>query len=119
MHTKIASDGENLFVPIPAEILSQAGFESDQLLEITVSENTIFLRAAAKEPSDPPWKSLVALVHAEALELFEGDTGAKNRWMALPQASLGGRKPFEMLRSEKDIEAVRVLIGRLEHGSIP
>ncbi len=119
MHTKIASDGENLFVPIPAETLAQAGFKLGQLIEITVSEGTISLGAVSEDPGDLHSKSLAALVHAEALELFEGDIGAKNRWMTLPQASLGGRKPSEMLRSEEDIEAVRLLIGRLEHGSMP
>lgn len=119
MHTKIASDGENLFVPIPAETLAQAGFKPGQLLEITLSENTIILGLASEEPSDSYLERLVALVDVEALELFEGDLGAKNKWMTLPQASLGGRKPFEMLRTEEDIEAVRLLIGRLEHGSIP
>jgi len=119
MHTKIASDGENLFVLIPAEILAQAGFKTGQIVEITVSdENTIILGVASEEPSDP-LKELVAVVNSEALELFEGDAGAKLRWMTRPQPSLGGRKPSEMLRSEEDIEAVRLLIGRLEHGSMP
>jgi putative toxin-antitoxin system antitoxin component (TIGR02293 family) len=119
MHTKIASDGKNLFVPIPAEILAQAGFKAGQIVEITVSKNTIILGVASEEPSDPHLKRLVAVVHSEALELFEGDVGAKIRWMTLPQASLSGRTPSEMLWSEEDIEAVRLLIGRLEHGSMP
>lgn len=119
MRTKIESDGEDFFVSIPAEILAQAGFKPGQLIEITVSEKTIILGAASEESSDSHLKRLVALVHAEALELFEGDLGAKIRWMTLPQPSLGGRKPSEMLRTEEDIEAVRLLIGRLEHGSIP
>jgi uncharacterized protein (DUF2384 family) len=118
MHTKIASDGKNLFVPIPAEILAQAGFKTGQIVEITVSENTIILGVAPEEPS-APLKELVAVVNSEALELFEGDAGAKLRWMTRPQPSLGGRKPSEMLRSEEDIEAVRLLVGRLEHGSMP
>ncbi len=119
MHTKIASDGKNLFVPIPARTLAQAGFKPGQLLEITVTEGVISLGAMSEEPSDSHLKRLVAVVHSEALDLFEGDAGAKIRWMTLPQPSLGGRKPSEMLKTEEDIEAVRLLIGRLEHGSIP
>lgn len=119
MRTKIESDGEDFFVPIPAESLAQAGLDLGQILEITVSGGTMSLSAVSEEPSDLHRKSLAALVHAEALELFEGDNGAKNRWMTLPQTSLGRRKPVEMLRTEEDIEAVRLLIGRLEHGSIP
>ena len=119
MRTKIESDGEDFFVPIPAEIMDMAGFEPDQNLEITVSEGTIVLEAVIEDPSDSHLKRLISLVHAEALELFEGDVVAKNRWMTVPQAPLSGRKPSEMLRSEPDVEALRLLIGRLEHGSIP
>ncbi len=88
MRTKIESDGEDFFVPIPAETLAQAGSKPGQLVEITVSENTIILGAASEEPSDSHLKRLVALVHSEALELFEGDAGAKLRWMTLPQAGV-------------------------------
>lgn len=118
MHTKIASDGKELFVPIPTETLVQAGFKLGQLLEITVSEGMISLGAMSEEPSNSHLKQLISVVHSEALELFEGDAGAKNRWMNLRLPSLGGRKPSEMLRSEEDIEAVRIVIGRLEHGSM-
>jgi len=119
MHTKVESDGKNLFVVIPAEILEQVGFEPGQRVEITTSERSIVLEAIPEEPNDLHCKSLVAQVHTEALELFEGDAIAKNRWMMSPQASLDGRRPSEMLWAEADIEAVRLLIGRLEHGSIP
>ena len=108
MHTQILSDGKSFFVPIPAETMAQSGFKPGQLLEITASEGTISLVSAMSEElsdGDSHLKRKVALVDSEAL--------------ALPQASLGGRKPSEMLRSEEDIEAVRLLIGRLEHGSIP
>lgn len=122
MHTQIVSDGKSFFVPIPAETMAQSGFKPGQFLEITASEGTISLVSAMSEElsdGDSHLKRQVALVDSEALDLFEGDVGAKMRWMTLPQASLGGRKPSEMLRSEEDIEAVRLLIGRLEHGSIP
>jgi Protein of unknown function (DUF2384). len=119
MRTKIESDGKNLSVIIPAEILDQAGFEPDQCVEITASESTIVLNTIPEEPNDLHCKSLAARVHAEALELFEGDVAAKNRWMTLPQAPLDGRRPSEMLQTEREIEALRLLIGRLEHGSIP
>lgn len=119
MRTMIESDGEDFFALIPAEIMDQVGFGPDQHLEITVSESTIFLAAVIEDPSDSHLKRLISLVNTEALELFEGDVLAKNRWMTVPQAPLSGRKPSEMLRSEPDIEALTLLIGRLEHGSIP
>ncbi|KXS54185.1 MAG: hypothetical protein AWU57_1431 [Marinobacter sp. T13-3] len=119
MQTKITTDGKNLFVPIPAVIVSQAGFEAGQLVELTVSEGAICLNEAPEDLRDSDLERLVALVHSEALELFEGDARAKYRWLSLPQESLGGRKPSEMLGSEEGIDAVRLLICRLEHGSVP
>ncbi|MDV2080378.1 antitoxin Xre/MbcA/ParS toxin-binding domain-containing protein [Marinobacter xestospongiae] len=119
MKTTIESKGKDLFLPIPQEILDQVRFKPGQLIEITVSESMIILSAASKEPKDTHLKKLVTLMHREAMELFENDAAAKMRWMTLPQPSLGGRRPFEMLQSEEDIEAVRLLIGRLEHGFIP
>jgi len=119
MQTKIESDGKHLFIPIPEEILAKAGYKLGQLFEIVVSESSITLVAVSDAPEDPRVKRLVALAHAEALQLFEGDTEAKIRWMTLPRPPLGGRKPCEMLGSENDIEALRLFISRLEHGSMP
>lgn len=53
---------------------------------------------------------------AECVELFEGDTEAAERWMSQPVRGLGYQTPNDMLSSETDIERLRTLIGRLEHG---
>jgi len=53
---------------------------------------------------------------AECVELFEGDTEAAERWMSQPVRALGYKTPNDMLSSEPDIEQLRLLVGRLEHG---
>ncbi|WP_394132747.1 antitoxin Xre/MbcA/ParS toxin-binding domain-containing protein [Marinobacter nauticus] len=58
------------------------------------------------------------IVIAEAVELFEGDKAAAEQWLSTPVRGLGHKTPNELLTSEKDIEQVRTLIGRLEHGII-
>ena len=61
---------------------------------------------------------LVALAHEEALELFEGDELAKERWMASPILGLGNKSPNQMLCSKADINTLRLLIARLESGTL-
>lgn len=58
------------------------------------------------------------IVIAEAVELFEGDKAAAEQWLSTPVRGLGHKTPNELLTSEKDIEQIRTLIGRLEHGII-
>ncbi len=53
---------------------------------------------------------------AEAVELFEGDREAAERWLSTPVRGLGHQTPHDMLSSEAGIDQVRTLIGRLEHG---
>lgn len=49
-------------------------------------------------------------------ELFEGDQASAWVWMLAPQLALGGMRPIEMLGTYVGAEAVRDLIGQLEHG---
>lgn len=57
-------------------------------------------------------------VLAESVELFEGDKKAAEHWLSTPVRGLDYQIPKEMLSSEKGIEQVRTLIGRMEHGII-
>jgi len=119
MRTKIQSDGKNYLVTIPTEIMERAGFELGQRVEIIADGSTIVLEAVPEKSNDQSCSRLAAQVHTEALELFEGDNVAKDRWMNQPNALIGNRRPSEMLQTKEDIKAVRLLIGRLEHGSLP
>jgi putative toxin-antitoxin system antitoxin component (TIGR02293 family) len=63
-------------------------------------------------------EELRELAIQEAIDLFEGDESAAMRWIATSQRGLGNRPPFGLLGTEKGIEKVRNLIGRLEHGVV-
>ena len=56
------------------------------------------------------------IANAEAVELFEGDAEAASQWLTKPARALGRKAPGDCLSSEEEIEKVRALIGRLEHG---
>lgn len=49
-----------------------------------------------------------------AVELFEGDRTAAERWLYQGVRGLGGKRPIDVM--EVDPEQVLNLIGRLEHG---
>ena len=55
-------------------------------------------------------------VFGRALELFEGDSQAAERWLSSPRAALGGATPLELAKTEAGAREVEALIGRLEHG---
>ena len=55
-------------------------------------------------------------VLGKALELFEGDSRAAERWLSSPKAGLGGAVPSELAKTEAGAREVEALIGRLEHG---
>ena len=55
-------------------------------------------------------------VLGKALELFEGDSRAAERWLSSPKAGLGGAAPSEFAKTEAGAREVEALIGRLEHG---
>jgi len=116
---KIHSDGDNVYVSLPLQVLAAVGINIGDVVDVSTIDTTI--RLAALDQSEPNigLDSLVASVHEEALNFFEGDVVAKERWMSTPVRGLGRRSPSQMLASEKDIEAVRILIARLEYGSMP
>lgn len=54
----------------------------------------------------------------EAARLFEGDRKAALLWLNQPAKALGGVTPMSCLDTKAGVDAVRDLIGRLEHGVI-
>ena len=57
-----------------------------------------------------------ARIFSQAVALFEGDDDAARRWLAHPQAALGGSTPWDYAGTEIGAREVENLIGRLEHG---
>lgn len=54
-----------------------------------------------------------------AIELFEGDKAAAYAWLRRPQRGLAGDSAIDLLVTSVGTEAIRELIGRLEHGVTP
>lgn len=59
------------------------------------------------------------LAYAEAVEMFEGDRGAADRWLSSPAHGLGSCTPDSLMGTKEGIEKVRTLIGQLERGVLP
>jgi hypothetical protein len=112
-------DGDDVYVSLPLKVLAAAGINVGEVVEISIIDNTIKLVSLDRSEPNTVLNNLVASVHEEALNFFEGDAVAKARWMSVPVRGLGRRSPNQMLKSKKDIKAVRLLIARLEHGSMP
>lgn len=55
-------------------------------------------------------------VFAEAVELFESDRKAALAWLHQPLRAIGHEVPSEYMNSPENIQEVRNVIGRLEHG---
>ena len=53
-------------------------------------------------------------VRRAAVELFEGDRAATERWLHKEVMGLGGKRPIDVMQA--DPQLVLDLIGRLEHG---
>lgn len=54
-----------------------------------------------------------------AIELFEGDKAAAYAWLRRPQRGLANHSAIDLLATSVGTEAIRELIGRLEHGVTP
>ena len=57
----------------------------------------------------------LARIVARAEEVLEQADRAR-RWLREPQRGLGGRVPFDLLRTEAGAREVEDLLGRIEHG---
>jgi putative toxin-antitoxin system antitoxin component (TIGR02293 family) len=68
------------------------------------------------EPAESDSLLRVSRVFAAAIELFEGDADAAQRWVSRKQKALGNKKPLDLLRTELGAREVEAFIGRLEHG---
>jgi antitoxin component of MazEF toxin-antitoxin module len=116
---KVHRNGDDVYVSIPLQMLAAAGISLGDVVEISVIDKTIRFTSLDRSEPNIVLDSLVASVHEEALNFFEGDVVSAERWMSGPVRGLGGRSPNQLLKTETDIESVRILIARLEHGSMP
>ena len=118
MKAQIRRGSKGLYLLLPNQVISEAGWTSGQELDLELVGGELRLKSTAPRPSEPDIASLLVMVHKEALSLFEGDEIAKERWMATPVLGLGNRVPNQMLNSPGEIEVVRRLIGQLDRVSL-
>lgn len=84
-------------------------YVSPRTLQSRIKENTRFdlLQSDRVE--------LIMQVMERGKEVF-GDTKKFRRWLDAPRATLGGRKPIDMLNDLAGIGEVFAELGRIEHG---
>ncbi len=59
---------------------------------------------------------LLAEIYEAAIDLFDGDRDAAERWLASPPKGLGHVCPVDVVRRQHGARAVREMIGRLNDG---
>ena len=58
----------------------------------------------------------LATIFARAVELFEGDVAAANRWLTQPVRGLGHNVPIDLAVTQVGAQMVLDLLGRLDNG---
>ncbi len=95
------------------------GVTSEELADAAlISRRTLARRkqSGRLRPDESDRLVRLARVFAEAIGLFQGDSGAARSWMMKGNRALGGASPFEMVRTEVGTREVEQLITRAEHG---
>ncbi|MDH4564243.1 DUF2384 domain-containing protein [Pseudomonas sp. BN411] len=87
---------------------------------LAVSDSTLRRRASQGHLNANESDRLYRLASTLDLctELFEGNADAAASWMLQPQFGLNDHRPVDLLSTHPGCEAVRDLIGRLEHGVV-
>ena len=116
---KIRVFENEVFIALPLRVLTDSGLKDGQLIQVTVEDGSIILNSGEQGGRGHDLDGLVAQIHMQALDLFEGDEAARDRWMRSPIRALGWKSPNQMLQSLEDIEALRLVIGRLDRGFFP
>ena len=80
--------------------------------------NTTFNRSVKNRFTAEQSERLVRIIRVldRAVELFDGDKTAAQKWLNEPARALGWKTPAEVMNSETGAYEVMKLITRLEHG---
>jgi len=102
------------------QLRARLGLSEQELARsLGVSTKTLQRQAKAGQSRLSPSQSdrlyRLARIVALAEEVFEQEDRAR-RWLREPQRGLGGRVPFDLLRTEAGAREVEDLLGRIEHG---
>lgn len=103
------------------ELAGELGAPQQMILEVAqIAPATLVRRRKegrlSKQESDRLYR--IGSVFQDVTRLFEGDKTRAARWMNRPERALGNNTPLKHLDTEAGAEAVRNLVGRLEHGIV-
>lgn len=103
------------------QLASELGAPQQTILEVAqIAPATLARRRKhgrlSKQESDRVYR--IGSVFKDVTRLFEGDRVEAARWMNRPERALSGNTPLKHLDTEAGAEAVRDLVGRLEHGIV-
>jgi putative toxin-antitoxin system antitoxin component (TIGR02293 family) len=102
-----------------SQFMAESGFSAQQVAEfLGLPERTFARRRSGGSFLRDESERLLRLmeIHAAALELFGGDSGATRDWLTAPVRGLNHARPIDYAQSDYGAREVRNLIGRLEHG---
>lgn len=111
--------GPFLGYPMEAEMTNRRDRPHERLRG-SVIKNEAPLEPAAEEKdwamlgTDEPEEHIAIAVWRAAIELFEGDRTAADRWLHHEAIGLGWKRPIDVMQA--DPQQVLDLIARIEHG---
>ncbi|WP_159873449.1 MULTISPECIES: antitoxin Xre/MbcA/ParS toxin-binding domain-containing protein [unclassified Raoultella] len=103
---------------VARQISAWAEITPAELRKMSGIANTTFNRSIKSRFSADQSERLVRILRVieRAVELFEGDKEAAQKWMNEPNRALGWKTPAEVVSSETGALEVMRLITRVEHG---
>lgn len=99
-------------------IIDWAKITQNDLRKMSGIPSTTFSRSVKARFSADQSERLVRIIRVidRAVELFEGDKVAAQKWLNESNRALGWKMPVELMASETGAYEVMKLITRLEHG---
>jgi len=103
---------------VASRIANWAQISQSELRRITGIPSTTFSRNIKKRFSPDQSERLVRFIRVldRAVDLFEGDKSAAQKWLHEANRALGWKAPADLLASESGAYEVMRLMTRLEHG---
>ena len=99
-------------------IVDWAKITQNDLRKMSGIPSTTFNRSLKARFNADQSERLVRIIRVidRAVELFEGDKSAAQKWLNEPNRALGWKVPADLMASETGAYEVMKLITRLEHG---
>ena len=109
---------EGLEGKVVSAIVDWTNMTQSDVRKMSGIPSTTFNRSLKARFSADQSERLVRIIRVidRAVELFEGDKEAAQKWLNEPNRALGWKVPAELMASETGAYEIMKLITRLEHG---